>query len=279
MKVLCRNFFNVARGDEWRLYPLGDVHLGNAGCDEAQFRAAVRAIEQDDQALWVGMGDYADFINVSDPRFSSDSLASWVKMPHLADLAGAQAERFLDIVAPIAGKCLGLIEGNHERSIQKHYERSIYSEVVSGVKARAGFDAGHNLAFGYSGWLVMRYYRSEDKQRCSVVKVNMHHGAGGGRLAGGKALNMQRWLWTHDADLVIFGHSHNSAAQVEAVESVSGERVVQTRRIGIYSGTFLDGAHYAEEKAYLPMAVTQSVVVLRPGAADSRDRISVIARM
>jgi predicted phosphodiesterase len=278
MKIIRRKWNGLARGDTFRLYPLGDVHLGNAAADEKLFRSVVARIAADENAYWLGLGDYCDFVNRTDPRFDPHSLPSWVKMVHLGDLARAQSDRFLDIVEPIAHKCLGLVEGNHERAIEKYYERSIYSDIVAGIKTRGGFPLEHQLAFGYSGWLMLHFYRSEDDRRCSLVRVSLHHGFVGGRLAGAKALSMERWLWTHDCDLAIFGHSHNTMVQVESVESVRGERVVHDHRIGLYSGTFMDGgARYSEVKGYLPLPITQPHIILTPGAAEQRDRVRVVA--
>ena len=209
MKIIRRKWHGLNRSSRFTLYPVGDVHLGNSACDERLFRSVVQRIAEDDNALWIGLGDYADFINMSDPRFSTEALSSWVRMSHLGDLARAQSERFLDIVQPIASKCLGLVEGNHERSIQKHYERSIYSEIVSGIKEMGGFDADLPLAFGYSGWLMLHFYRSQKDAQGTLLRVYLHHGFVGGRLAGAKALNMQRVLWNHECDLAIMGHSHN----------------------------------------------------------------------
>lgn len=281
MTVLHRDWFNVGRADEYRIIPLGDVHIGNGACDERLFKNAIASIANDDRAFWIGLGDYAEFINRSDPRFSVASLAPWVKLGDLADLAKAQRERFLALVEPIAGKCLGLIEGNHERQIQRHYERSVYSEIVTGIKEAGGFSADHNLALDYAGWLLLRFYRSEEneKRRVTVIRCYVHHGFAGGKLAGGKALNMQRWLWTHDADLVLFGHSHNTGTQVESVESVAGGRIVHTHRIGAFSGTFLDGAEYATEKGYFPTPQTYLEIMLRPGAHEPRQRLRVVSSL
>ena len=278
MKILRRKWANVARGDTFTLYPLGDVHLGNQASDERLFRAVVQRIAEDDTALWVGMGDYCDFINMSDPRFDPASLASWVTMAHVGDLAGAQSGRFLDIVDPIAGKCLGLLEGNHERAIHKHYERSIYSDIVAGVKQRGGFPVEHQLAFGYSGWLMLHFHQREIGSKPShMLRVSLHHGFVGGKLAGAKALNMQRWLWCHDCDLAIFGHSHNTMVQVEAVERVRGNQVVHDHRIGMYAGTFMNGARYSEKAGFFPLPITQPHIALRPWAKEHRDRVRVVA--
>ena len=133
MRVLTREFYNVSRSDVFTLYPLGDVHIGARACNEKRFRAKVAEIEADDKALWVGQGDYAEFINRNDKRFSVGSLAKWIDIADLVDLAKAQRDHFLDIVRPIASKCLGLICGNHELAIQQKFERDVYSEIVAGV--------------------------------------------------------------------------------------------------------------------------------------------------
>ena len=282
MNILRRHWLDVGRADKYSLYPLGDVHLGAAACDEKAFRAVVNRIAADERAYWVGLGDYCDFINVSDPRFSAGSLAPWIKMADLGDLARAQRDRFLEIVEPIAPRCLGLIEGNHELSIKRYYERDIYSDIVCGVKELGGFAADHSLALGYYGWLLLSFYRAPEKRRETLYKINLHHGFTGGRLAGAKALNMQRWLWTHDADLVIFGHSHNTGAQAEAVETITrGGHVSHITRRGCYGGTFLatnaeGGSTYSEVKGYFPLPVTQPMISLRPGAADKMDRLRVV---
>jgi hypothetical protein len=276
MKVARREFYNVSRSDEWHLYPIGDVHLGNAGCDEALLRQVVAAIAADDKALWVGLGDMAEFINVSDPRFSIDSLAKWVKVMHLADLAKAQITRLLDILEPIAGKCLALIEGNHEDSIHRHTERDVYSEIVTGIKERGKFAADHTLGLGYSGWLMLHFYRSEEKRHATTIRVNLHHGYSSGRKMGGKANAMQDRMLRHDADLCIMGHCHDEMALPVAVETVRGGKVVKDLRKGCFSGTFLDTAEYAEKKGYLPQAVLQPLVLLTPGEELQKNRIRVV---
>jgi predicted phosphodiesterase len=265
------------------LYAIGDVHIGAAACNEKLLRQTVKRIEADDNARWVGVGDYCEWINQKDPRFSAGTLAKWIDIDDLVDLAKAQRDHFLGIVRPIASKCLALVCGNHETALQRHFERDVYSEIVSGVKESGGFDADHKLAVGFYGWLILKFYRSKTRHRSTTIKINLHHGFVGGRLAGAKALNMQRWLWTHDADLVIFGHSHNTASQIEQVESVdkSGKLVQRIRR-GVYAGTYLETVSvdgppsYSEVKGYFPTPTGSPEIVLRPGAKDIRDAIRVV---
>jgi len=277
MHTIHREFSGVTRADSFRIVPLGDVHLGAAACDEALFKRVVDRIAADPDAYWVGMGDYCDFINASDPRFNVAELAPWIRMAHMGDLARAQRDRFLEFVEPIAGKCLCLVEGNHEGAIHKHYERDIFAEIVTAIKERAGHPANYHLGLGAYGWLLL-HFRREDGRTRRTIRINLNHGFVGGKLAGAKALNMQRWLWTHDADLVIFGHSHNTGIQVEAVESVTaGGKVQYTNRIGCYGGSFMVGADYAQRKGYFPIPLGYVEIVIKPGARYAPDRLTVQA--
>ena len=282
MKVLRREWFEVSRADQWHIIPVGDIHIGAAACDEKLLDAVIQRIAGDDRALWVGLGDYCEFINLRDPRFDMGTLANWIGREELMDLAGAQVDRLISKLKPIASKCLGLAKGNHEDTIHRHTERDVYSDIVTHVKRDGGFDADHNLALDYYGWLSLAFYRAATRNQGSLIRVNVHHGFSNGKLAGGKALNMQRWLWTHSADVVIFGHSHNTMAQVETVEALDkGDNIVNERRVGCYSGTFLQTVNeggpstYSERKGYFPMPIGGCEITLKPAAHSRTDYVRV----
>lgn len=283
MRVLRREFNNVKRSDVFRVYPIGDAHVGAAACDEDRLRRWVKMIAEDQQGYWIGIGDYLDAINRNDKRFSVGTLAKWlIDMDALGDIVKAQKLRFLDIIKPIASKCLVLVEGNHETAITKYCERYVFGEIEDEIKRIGGFPDTHRLGVGYNGWLQLAFKRNDEQVR-SLITMFLHHGFTGGQLAGAKALGMQRWLWTHEADITLFGHSHNTSVQVEAVERIDREGHLQTdHRIGAFCGTFLRSTNeqgpstYAEVKGYLPMPTSNIVIELRPGAHDPRRRIKVI---
>lgn len=286
MKVITREFEAWTREQTLAVIPISDPHVGAGACDEDRLVRCVKRIEDDPTAYWVGVGDYCDFINRSDPRFSASSLASWIKVPDLADLARAQRDRFLSITRRIASKCLVMVEGNHETAIARHYERSIYSEIVTGIREAAGWDDSVKLALGYTGWLRLIFRRAKDdadrRGGTSRIDIKLHHGHGGGKLAGGKALNLERMLWTNDADLVLVGHTHITGWQQAAVEELDGNGHVRHRtRYGVHCGTFLRSTHpegmptYNEIAGYLPLTVGGVEIVLRPGATEVYDRVRV----
>lgn len=278
MKVLTWDIHAMARDFEYSIVPIGDIHVGNAGCDEEKLKQTVKFIQQT-ESKWIGMGDYAEFIQMNDPRFDLQSLAEWIQVEHLGDLVGAQRDRLIDIIQPIASQCIGLIEGNHERAIRKHYERDIYLEIVTAIKKAGKINS--DLALGVSGWVNLKFYRTVEGRRggSRQIRIFAHHGFVGGRLAGAKALNMQRWLWSHNADIVIFGHSHNTMVMAEAIEELSMTgKVIYRPRFGCFSGTFVrtsvpNRETYPERRGYLPLPTGGVRIRLLPYKEDPMRRI------
>ncbi len=287
MNSLIREWKSTSRSDVFKIIPLGDVHIGARACDEKHLLEVVKRIKDDEDCYWIGMGDYADFVNRQDPRFSVDSLAKWLTVRDLGDLAKAQINHFTEIVAPIASRCLGLAEGNHETQLSKHSERDVYAEIVTRIKEAGKFKPEHKLGLGYYGWLTLKF--SAPFQRNGETKggngrtivFNVHHGFVNGKQKGAKALEMEKWLWQHDCDVVIFGHSHNVDIMTASVQSVneSGE-VVETMRRGCYSGTFLrnnseDAITYSEMKGYYPLPIAGVCITLRPRAHNRMDAVRI----
>lgn len=268
MKVIRKQIKLTSRSSHIKIVPIGDIHLGAAACDERLFRDVVSSIADDENAYWILMGDAINAINVQDPRFNPEDLAPWIKMQQLSDLAKAETERFLKIIQPIASKCLAALTGNHEEQLKKHNERDIHSEIVSGIKQLGGMSVDEKLSLGYYGWLQLCFRRSGGSGK--QINLNLHHGMGGGRGAGGKANRIQQWIWNHDADIVIFGHTHNTSVQVEAVESINTSgKVSVSKRFGCYSGTFLktgiDGrTTYSEEKGYSALPLGGIAITIKP---------------
>jgi hypothetical protein len=101
----------------------------------------------------VGLGDYCEWINVQDKRFDVATLAPWIEIGDLIDLAQVQRDRFLSIIKPIAGKCLAMCSGNHEGTIHRKTERDIYSEIVTTVKAWGKLDGRLGIGrYSMDGW-------------------------------------------------------------------------------------------------------------------------------
>jgi hypothetical protein len=273
--VVHRKIEHSSRSDKFHIIPLGDIHMGNAACDERLLQDVINGIARHKNTYWIGMGDYAEFINLHDPRWEPSSLAPWITTADIVDLAGAQSERFLRFVKPIASKCLGMIKGNHEDAIERHCERDIYSHMAAEIKRAGGFEAEYKMKLGYYGWLLLTFERIQIER--VRITLNLHHGFGGGKLKGGKALTMERWLYTHDCNLAIFGHCHNADSYRAGVEYIGHDDLEHTQtRKGVYSGTFMSGATYAERAGYLPLPLGGVEIVITPGLVRPEDRVRIV---
>jgi predicted phosphodiesterase len=282
LRLITSELRTNGRGDCIRLYFVGDIHIGARACDEQRLARDVKAIADDPSGYVVLMGDYCDFINRSDPRFNPGALADWVTMADLVDLSRTQRDRVVDALKPIAPQVLCALAGNHETAITRHYERDVYYEIVAALKEHGAGQYSNGVAMGYNGWLKIKIDRGGHVE---TFRLRLHHGYGGGRLAGGKALNMQREIWTHaNADIVAMGHTHIAKVQPEAVQVERGGKIYDVPRWGLWTGTYLRGfvddspSTYSEVKGYLPLPMVGVMAEIRPGVTRLEDRIRCSTR-
>lgn len=273
-KAIVHDWFGVDSSSEFRITPLGDIHLLNRNTDEEKLQRIVDAIKDDPNHYWLDMGDRGEWINVRDPRFDPSELASWVGVSDLKDLAHVQLERYVEIMSPIAHKCLAMVRGNHEDAILRHTERDVHGSAVARIKREAGMPETAHLSLDYTGWLLLRFYRSDDpKNKHSVhrVTMNVHHGWVGGRKEGSKALALEERLREYNADISLLGHSHSLQVMVLAVEDIDRRgNVIYRNRYGAHVGTYLGPARYARSRGFKPKATGTIEIELRPCLTDER---------
>ena len=241
MKVITHKLPYTGASSQFALWFLTDLHLGAAACDEKLLQAHINEIAADDNARWIGGGDFIDCIaRVGDKRYDEDAMAGWVRGKK--DVVGLEARRFVELVTPIAHKCLGMVEGNHERTAITYYDRNIYGEMVADVAKAAGKEAA-DLALGVHGFLKLQFRRHNATGSSGQgwhMLIYTHHGAGGGSMPGGHALSLGRVLGSHDCDLALLGHRHVEAFVSLPALSVVGSRVVKRNRVGMYVASYLD---------------------------------------
>lgn len=267
-------------GHTKRIYFLGDCHIGKTNCAEKAFQKIVKMIADDPDALWIGGGDYIDSIKPSDTkRFSLTGLPNWM-IEHrdasdirgdLADIVMAQADRFLKFIEPIKGKCLGLIEGNHEGSIQKYHNQNIMGYLCDEVGAPHLTDCA-----------IVSLQFSRSKKATSTKRFNIwvEHGFGGGRTAGAEPIKLAAMLAkVEGVHFAARGHSHtfhvlppqpriglvtSSQAAPRATQSSS-----QAANWGAYVLSYSEGPSTYDSRASYPVrALTTFCVEIKPFYGD-----------
>lgn len=265
---------------KFKLTPIGDVHLGARACQEDEFKRTVRRIQDEEDHYWIGMGDYTDCVgrNGGDKRSDEENLAAWLWGD--SRIFEKQRDRLMEYLKPIAGKCLGMLQGNHEQKVLQHSGQDMYYAVASFLQKEAGHQ--HNLALGYAGFIRLRFRKPSGAGRAnkggrSSVPLTIYatHGFGGGRKAGGKANKLTDLAVSSDADLYLFGHVH--APELVTKESRmslnhSG-KVVNRVYTGVITGTYLKGyvdddITYSERFGYQEVAIGSPLITIYPGSTE-----------
>lgn len=242
-KVIIHRKNNLSRSVKYNLYFLGDIHIGHPGDDLGRVKRIVNRIKEDENAIWIGMGDQINAINIHDPRFETSILPDWILSgspsqikKNLSDIISTQKRKYVEIFSPIAGKCLGLLKGNHEQKVEKWHERSIHREIVDAMKSQGGLDHKQELDLGYTGWIVLSLARTDNGKRGGVktITINVHHGASTAES------RHKKYIMQTQADIVAWGHSHKLEALPHRLRAIVGGEPQDKYRWGCWTGTMHD---------------------------------------
>ncbi len=247
-----------------------------------------KRIADDPNAFFILGGDSIDAIaRKNDKRASQGSLAAWCA--RVDDVVRAELDRFEYYVTPIAAKCLMILQGNHEADLLEYANRDVYAEEIAIIGRAQGKQPNewHRIAPGWEGFLDLRFrYNPPGGNRATRTAGNMghnwrfvtyaHHGAGGGRKAGGHALTLESAMGNYGADLVLMGHRHvRQAVERDLVVPDAKRGYAIRQRWGAFGGAYL-GAYIADgddgqaihnypQRKGLPARATGGIVVdIRP---------------
>ena len=195
------------RPDKFYIYPIGDLHAGVIHFHEELLKAKVKEIAQQKNALWLGMGDYADLITPSDfKRWEGQILAPWMKGEE-DNIGAAQLDKMDELFRPIWDKCAGLIIGNHEEAIRRYHHFDFIKELLKRANRKRKED---NLipCAGISCFLVLKFQRLSSNETHEII-VHARHGEGSARTSGARALAVLRLSQSMvNAHVTLMGHLH-----------------------------------------------------------------------
>lgn len=251
-------------GDVYTLYAWGDFHAFSASCDMGALYDKREEIASDPMAIFVFMGDGAEFITEQDPRWHSGGVDYSLIKPGAAMKIGDVTVDFLaEFFRPIAGKCIGFHDGNHEKAMNKHNSTSVGERVCRG--------AGIDLEYHTPGLAMTRIiFTDQHRHACSLV-INSAHGHQAGRMDGAKVNQMKQALaWFH-CDLMLRGHSHSFFASPATwlEPNANHTKLLSKRGYVSHTGSFVktygqDQDSYAEDADYPPTTIGCPRFLLHP---------------
>jgi len=252
----------MKRGWDGRLdlIPIGDVHRGNDACSSERFHETIDWIAGKPNAMWIGMGDYGDFIGYRDSRFDPTVIDKVIPTLKLGQIGKQTIRMVSDELRPIAtrDRCLGLLEGNHERKYEEHNDcQNLMQDMCDDLGVPF-------LTYSCFQELELRYGRDS---YCYTIRA--HHGAGYAQTKGGKMQKLKKFAQQTDADLTLMGHLHDIIRYPQIELLTSGGRIQQRERLAVMTGSYLkaykqDVTTYAEIKAYDPVPLGSPTITLTP---------------
>lgn len=250
----------------WYIYPIGDTHLGTKHCTESDLIKKVQEIKDTPTALWIGMGDYGEFISPRDKRWDGKVVADWLAEDR-DNIAEGQTEYIYKLFKGIASKCIGLIEGNHEDAMRKFGNVDVQKNLCKRLEVP-------NL--GYSAWVRLRFTRENSAER-HVFPCVFTHGAGWAITPGAKMNRLQRLMSSFSARVYGIGHMHDViTSTIPYLELTDANLIKQKERVGAITGSWVRAysqgiaASYAEIKGYPPTSLGCPRFVVNPSSGGVR---------
>ena len=209
--------------------PLGDIHLGNLGCDIKEYEKNIKYIADHEDCITIGMGDYIDnvmaYANGSvDKRWNPETVDRTMLTTE------EQTEKFITSWQPIVHKTIGLHAGNHEwKTInQKRFITDFCKPLNLPYLGRLAYTS---LTFTYKGDEIKNY-----------LLLTMHGGYSGVQ-AGGAVNRMKAITGDFDCDVVLMGHNHDTWVRPIVRTGYDRKHNVPTEKKVLMgnTGTFLRG--------------------------------------
>jgi len=219
------------KGDGAKLIPIADPHIGSKNADLHALDNMVNFIKKSDDTYTVLLGDMAENatkVSVGMGMFEEDF--------HLED----QIEYIIDLLKPLAdqGKILGIQDGNHEYR----------TACLTGLKPMSIVAKSLGIPFlGHQGFISL-----------DISGINYqlmtYHGAGSGRLIGGKANASTRGATIAPLmDVYLSGHSHVKHVHEEMRYFIEDGELKSKKQHYIVCGSYLSYfGGYAEMQLLTP---------------------------
>ncbi len=215
------------------VYALGDIHEGAANHDSSALARAVAEIagNENPHTYVILMGDYADCIIQSDPRFNPVEIASHYKIETLKDLPRKQSDIVIRALEPVRDKVIATLAGNHEEQYIKRHSFDVYDYFSS------HFPNAKKL-----GYVGMVRFSLESGNHRSCIDIAVNHGAGGGGMREGYHTNKLYDVFKkYRADYYLMGHLHGLLVRPSTVRMINatGTGTVTQRVWHCMTGCFL----------------------------------------
>ena len=228
---------------------ISDAHIGDPHANEQELMKQIRYVEDTPNCYAIINGDIMNNATKSSVSDSYNETLSPME----------QIVKAVMLLKPIANKTLAITQGNHERRTAKE----------SGVDLMKIIAMELGLLDKYSEGMAYIFIRLGEQDSHHHFKkvpytILVTHGTGGGRTVGAKANRLSDLVAIVDADIYLYGHTHQNMAFKEGFMRVNwgNNSVAMVDRLFVNSGAFLDWGGYAEQAQYRPSTIAPPHIFL-----------------
>lgn len=249
-----------SEGDVFPLFFWGDFHRGNPNCAKEILERDREIILSSENAMYVNLGDVADFIVPGDRRYKADHI-DWSIYDPMKPLLDECVRDACDFESPVIDRCIAALDGNHELEGNKN--------GPTNVTVRRLERLGYPDLYCGSAAFIRIVFTDANRHACQAV-INVHHGK---KTAQSKATLLNHYLhklrYYPDVDILARGHCHFLGVDNESRVTL-GRKELKDKQVfacltGGYLKTFLeDGSCYSEDADYDPMDLGMQQFLLHP---------------
>lgn len=240
----------IDRPGDWEycnVYPIGDLHIGDPHSIETHVKAQIQRVLDDAYGVCILNGDLLNNATrggVSDVY--GEKLSPMAAMKYVVDL-----------LWPIRDKIIGITTGNHENRSYKDDGLDMMHFVASEL----------DLLDVYCPEGIVIFLRFGEKagkdkhgrhDKCKQLYVGYcTHGAGGGKMIGGKMNNLERLADVVDADFFLQSHTHSPAVIADGYYRVNriSSALEYVDRLFVNTSASLEYGGYGQAKGFRPSSV------------------------
>jgi len=217
------------KDDDIQIRPLGDIHIGNLGCDLEEFKKSVKWVASNHNHYTIGMGDYIDNVMAwanggVDKRWNPETVDRKTLTTE------EQTDALIKYWTPIKEKTFGLLAGNHEwKTInQRRFIKDFCEPLGIPYLGRLCF---LNVQISHNSKILRDYVI------CAL------HGGYAGMMAGGAVNRMKMIAGDFDADVFLMGHNHDCwmRSGVKMSYNKKTNSPIERKLLFANTGTFLRG--------------------------------------
>ncbi len=242
------------------LHCSGDWHLLSRACARGTLRRNLAHAASDPNAFFFLLGDLADLITFRDKRFDPSAYDEELQIRELGDLGPVATRLIMDVAAPIKGRVIWSVGGNHEGEYSKNNNCRIHRTFADALDAPcSGFAA-----------LVWLTFRERATNRRKSFSVFLAHGSGSAETPGGKLNRLIKTMHVDtDADLVLMGHVHEQMTWTKTSIRQTSKGLVHKNQDGVICGTYLKtyqegSTSYGEKRLFWPTSIGHPIVYVTP---------------